>query len=125
MNAECRMKESTDSAFCILHSSFPLQRSLNRLPNIRLQPVADFDVVVVGDLDAALEARLDLLGVFLHAAERFDREVLGNHLALADQPQLAAALNVPVGDEAAGDVAELGDLEDLPHLGMAVELLAN
>ena len=38
----------------------------------RLDDVADFDVVVAGDLDAALEAFADLADIFLEALERFE-----------------------------------------------------
>ena len=37
-----------------------LQRSLHLLDAVRLDDVADLDVVVAGDLDAALEALADL-----------------------------------------------------------------
>src|SRR3954468_22133385 len=88
-----------------------LQRPLELLPHVRLEDVADLDVVVVGELDAALETRLDFLDVVLDPAERFDREVLGDDDAAAGEADLAAALHVAVGDEAAGNVAELGHLE--------------
>src|SRR5438105_8581892 len=90
-----------------------LESSLDRLPDVRLEHVADLDVVVVGQLDAALEAGLDLADVLLHAAQRLDREVLGDDRAAAGEADLAAALDVAVGDEAAGDVAEAADFEHL------------
>src|SRR5207247_7759354 len=76
-------------------------------------------------LDATLEAGLDFAGVLLDPAERLDREVLGNDGAAAREPDLAAALDVPVGDEAAGDVAEAADLEHLADLDVSVELFAD
>src|SRR5687768_13165211 len=111
-----RMNKSTTTA---------LQRPLELLADVCLEPVADLDVVVALELDAALEAALDVLHVFLHAAERVDREVFRDHLAVADQADLAAALDVAVGDHAAADVADLADLEDLAYLGVAVQLLAD
>src|SRR5688572_4807201 len=106
-------------------SPLPLQRALERLADVRFVPVTHLHVVVVRQLDAALEPGLHFLHVVLHAAERFDREILGDDLAVANEADLAAALDVPVGDEAAGDVAELGHLEHLPHFHMAVQLLAD
>src|SRR5688572_26844701 len=102
-----------------------LQRPLDLLADVRLQPVADLDVVVVRQLDAALEAALDVLHVFLDAAERLDREVFGDHLAVADQADLAAALDVAIRHHAPADVADLADLEHLADLGVAVQLLAH
>src|SRR5688572_6459991 len=75
-----------------------LQRPLELLADVRLEAVADLDVVIPGQLDAALEAALDVLYVFLQAAERFDREVFRDHLPVADQADLAAALDVAVSD---------------------------
>src|SRR5688500_944010 len=117
------MKKAADRLPFILHpSSFSLglQRSLDRLPDVRLEDVADLDVVVVGELDAALEAGLHLADVLLHAAERLDRQVLRDDRAAAGEADLAAALDVAVGDEAAGDVAEAADLEHLPDLHVPV-----
>src|SRR5689334_6328534 len=48
----------------------PLQGPLERLPHVGLEGVADLDVVVVGELDAALQAGLDLADVVLEALER-------------------------------------------------------
>src|SRR5687767_5895414 len=110
------MKEEV--AFILPPSPFilALKRSLDRLPDVRLEDVADLDVVVVGELDAALEAGLDLADVLLHTAERLDRQVFGDDRPAAGEADLAAALDVPVGDEAAGDVAQAADLEHLADL---------
>src|SRR5262249_36732373 len=77
-----------------------------------------------GELDAALEPGLYFLHIVLHATQRLDRQVLGDHAAVANETDLAPALDVPVGDEAAGDVADAADLEHLADFRVAVELLA-
>src|SRR6185437_16300623 len=87
--------------------------------------VADLDVVVVGELDAAFEAGLDFLDVVLEAFERLDREVFGDDRPAAGEADATAALNVAVGDQTAGDVADLADLDDGADLGVAVQLLAD
>ena len=75
------------------------------------------------DLDAALEVLGDFLDVVLEPLEGLDRPLV-DLAALADQPGLGRALDRPLGDEAAGDGADLGDLEDLPDHGAAeVDLL--
>ena len=95
------------------------------LTNIGFQAIPDFDVVVAGDLQAAFQAGFDFLHVILHALERLEREVFDDHHPVADEANLAAALDVAVGDEAPGDVADLADLEDLPDLRVAVQFLAD
>src|SRR5439155_7332803 len=102
-----------------------LQRPLEGFANVRFEPIADLDVVVPGQLDAALQARLHFLHVLLYAAKRFDREVFGDDAPVADETDLASALDVPVGNVAPGNVADARDLEHLPDLDMPVELLAN
>src|SRR6476661_8249292 len=101
-----------------------LKRSLKRLPDIRLQPVSNLDVVVIGKLDAALKAALHFLHIVLAAAQRFDRQVFDDDYAAANQAHLAAALDVAVGAHAAGDVADARYFEDLADLGVAVQLFA-
>ena len=47
-----------------------------------------------------------------------------DHDRVADQAELGLARDLALGDEAAGDGADLGDGEDLADLGLAHELLA-
>src|SRR5205085_21258 len=51
--------------------------------------------------------------------ERLDREVVGDHDAVPDQPRLAVAVDRAGPDDAAGDVAHPRHPEDLPDLGGA------
>src|SRR6187401_1761473 len=85
-----------------------------------LDDVADLQIVVALEADAALEARLDLGHVVLEAAQRaelalVDLDVVAQQAGL----RLARALDDAVGDHAAADGAELRRLEDLPHFGRA------
>ena len=82
------------------------QRPLERLADVGFQNIADLDVVVAGDLDAAFEAGFDFLDIVLEPLERFEGKILGDDDAVADEANFAAALNVAVGDETAGDVAD-------------------
>src|SRR3712207_4256562 len=85
------------SSFILPPSSFPLQRPLELFPEVGFENVADLDVVVVRELDAPLQARLDLLDVVLDAPQGLDGEVLGDDDAAAGEADLAAALHVAVG----------------------------
>src|SRR5689334_20383553 len=99
-----------------------LQRALEFLRDIRLEAVADLDVVVAGELDATLEALLDFLHVVLHPLQRVDGQAFGDDLAVADQSNLVGSHDVAVGAHATGDVAQPADLEDLPNLDVAMDL---
>src|SRR5262245_14225594 len=80
-----------------------------------LDDVAHLDVVVPSDPETALEAFLDLAHVVLEALQRV--ELAGvDDLAVANQAHPVVALDEALHHVAAGDVAELGDLEDLTHL---------
>ena len=54
-----------------------LERPLHLLDAVRLDHVVDLDVVVAGDLDAALEALADLADVVLEALERLQAGASG------------------------------------------------
>ena len=85
-----------------------------------LDHVADLDVVVVLERHAALEAVLDLADLVLEALQRLQRAFVDHHV-VAQQADLGAALDHAFRDHAAGDVAGLGDAEDLADLRVAEE----
>src|SRR5207248_1815923 len=82
-----------------------------------LDHVADLQVVVLVEADAALEAGLHLAHVVLEAAQRADLSLV-DHDVVAQQARLrvAGARDAPFGDHAAGDRAELRHLERLAHV---------
>src|SRR5258706_3834301 len=90
----------------LVYATLFLQRSLERLADVRLEHVEFLDIVVTGELDAAFQAGFDFLDVVLEALERLDREILGDDRPIADETDLAAALDVAIGAEAACDVAD-------------------
>src|SRR6185312_1282976 len=94
------------------------QRPRDLLDAIRLDQVAYFDVVEILDADAALEPFADFAHVVLEALERRQRAVVGFD-AVANHADAPRARDDPAAHEAARDRADLGDLEDLPHLGLA------
>src|SRR5271169_4042893 len=75
--------------------------------------------IAVADADTALEALADLGRVVLEPAQRVDREVVGDHHAVPDQPRLAVAVDRPGTDDAPGDVPDPRHPEDLPDLRRA------
>src|SRR5262249_21647419 len=81
-----------------------------------LDDVADLDVLVAVEPDAALEALLDLRDVVLEAAQRPDLPLV-DHAVVAEQPQLRAARDRAFRDVAARDDAELRHLERVADLG--------
>src|SRR5882672_3458218 len=79
-----------------------------------LDDVALFEVVVVGEADAAFVVRLDLADVVAEAPQRLD-PIGRDHLAIA--PDTSAGPDDPtVGDERTGDDRALADPEDLADL---------
>src|SRR5688500_20041351 len=84
---------------------------------VGLDDVADLDVVVPGDGDAALVAEGDLTNVVLEAPEA--RDLTGvDDLAVTQQPRLGVADDLAVGDVASGD-NRLRGAERVPDLGGA------
>src|SRR5690606_28772961 len=73
----------------------------------RLDLVPDLDVVEPPEPDPALEALADLGDVVLEPAQRLDREPVGDHDAVADDPGLRVARDGAAPHEHTGDVAEL------------------
>src|SRR5262245_37766515 len=92
-----------------------LQRRTHLLDIEALDLVAGADVLVVLEGHAALEAGVDLAHLVLEALECLQRALV-DHRVVAQQADLGAALDHAFGDHAARDVADLGDLEDLPDL---------
>src|SRR5204863_1958666 len=80
--------------------------------------VADLDILVTGEVDAALDALADFADIVLEALERGDL-TLPEFGAFAEEANLGVAADEAIGDAAAGDLADLGDLEDVEHLGAA------
>src|SRR5688572_26030060 len=99
------------------------QRAGDFLDLEALDDVALLDVVVVLERHAALEAFLDLAHFVLEALEGLEGAFVDHH-AVAQQAHLGAALDRAFDHHAAGDLAELGDVEDFADLGVAQELLA-
>src|SRR5574337_269003 len=76
-----------------------------------LEDVTLPDVVEVLQLDAALEAFLDLAHVVLHALQGLDFAGVDDHV-VAQQAEARVAPDQPRGDHAAGDGADLARDED-------------
>src|SRR5262245_12293939 len=81
-----------------------LYRRRHSLDDERLDHVADLDVVVLLEADAALEAGLDLGDVVLEPAQRADPALVDDDV-VAEEPRLriAGAGNRPLDDNAAGN----------------------
>src|ERR1700728_3945499 len=90
----------------------------------RLDHVADFDIFVILERHAAFETFTHFAHFFLEAAQSLQRALVDDHV-VAQQANLGAAADHAFGDHTAGDLAGLGDHEDLPDLGIAQEVLAD
>src|SRR3954453_15892260 len=84
-----------------------------------LDDVVDLDVVVVAERDTALETFTHLGDVVLEPAQTRDRDVVGDHGAVPDEPGLGVADDRAGADDAAGDVADLARAEHLADLRSA------
>src|SRR5215472_5948364 len=83
-----------------------VQRAGHFLDAIRLDQVADFDVVEILDSDAALETFPHLAGIILEPLERCQRPVI--HLdAIADDPDARGPRDDPAAHEAPRDRSDL------------------
>src|SRR5207237_3925314 len=80
-------------------------RALDLANVVGLEDVAFLDVVEVLEVDAALEALLDLAHVVLEGPQLGDRRVV-DHGALADDAAARAAADDAARDVAAGDGAD-------------------
>src|SRR3954462_7371703 len=84
-----------------------------------LDDVVDLDVVVVAERDTALETFTHLGDVVLEPAQTRDRDVVGDHGAVPDEPGLRVADDRAGADDATGDVADLARPEHLADLRSA------
>src|SRR4051794_34821951 len=89
---------------------------------VGLDDVAFLDVVARQG-KTTLVAVANLGGIVLLPLQRRDGDRLGHHDVVAEQTRLGVASHDARGDEAAGDVADLGRPEDRPDLGTAELLL--
>src|SRR5438105_10342572 len=92
-----------------------------RLDDEGFDDVADLDVVVAFEHDAALETGGDLADIVLHPTERGDRAFPDGLLA-PDEAGLRAAPDEAVGHHAARDRRLVGG-EDLAHLSVPEDAL--
>src|SRR5690242_16616927 len=86
---------------------------------VGLDDVFQLEVAVVAERETTLETFADLGGVVLEPLERADREVLRDHLAVAEQARPGVAADLARQDHATRDRADLGGLEDVADLGAA------
>ncbi len=98
---------------------YGLKGACDFLDVIGFDEVAFFDVVEVGESDAAFCAGLDLSDVVFEAAERGDLAGVEDDDAVACEADHGVVFDDSVGDDAAGDVPEFGDFEDLFDVGVA------
>ena len=104
--------------------TLPLQSIAVLLHLEALKDVAFLDVLELGQGDAALKARGNLLGVILETLQAGDR-ILADDDAVTDQTQLGVAGDPCRRYAAACDGADAGDLVDLADLGLAQGDLAD
>ena len=101
---------------CETHGKPQRLNHLSRTGNFEhLYLVTDFDVVIVSDANTAFVTILDFLNVVLEASQRRDLAFVDHHI-VAQQANASAARDRSVGDVAAGDDPDLGDLEGLANL---------
>ena len=94
------------------------ERALNRFHPITFDHVADAHVLEILERHAAFLAGGDFSGIVLEALELRELAFVHDHI-VADQPHIGAALDRAVGDAAAGDLADLRDVEDFEDLRVA------
>src|SRR5688572_17656423 len=90
---------------------------------VELHHIARLHVVEAFHADTALEPGVHLTHVFLEVLERRDLAVVDLH-AVAQHTNPRVARRLALGDLGARDGSDLGDAEDLSHLGAADDLLA-
>src|SRR4029077_18408979 len=100
-----------------------LKRALDGFDVEAFDDVALLHVLVVGERHAALLAGLHLAHLVLETLER-RKLAFVDHDIVADEAHPRAAAHDTVGDAAAGNLADLGDREDLEDLRVAEQLFA-
>ena len=96
---------------------------LDLFHNVRFNDIADLDVVVLFEAQAALVALRDFLDGVLEALERGEVTLVDDD-AVAHDTHVARALDLAVGDIAACDGADGRDLVGLANFGVADDGLA-
>src|SRR5690554_4258265 len=102
--------------------SSELARDLLHIEHFDL--IAGPDVVVVLDPDAALGPAAHLADIILEAPQRLQHTLVDHHV-VAQYADGLAAVNRALGDDAPGNLAELGRTEYFPNLGDTDDLLAD
>src|SRR5262245_47756603 len=80
--------------------------------------VADLDILIALEGHAAFVAFLHLAHLVLEALEGLEGALV-DHDVVAQQAHLGAPLDLALGDHAAGDLADLADVEHLADLRIA------
>src|ERR1700689_3970867 len=93
------------------------QRALDGLHAITLDDVADPHVAVILERHAAFLAGLHFLHFVLEALQGRELAFVNDEV-VADQADIGAAFHGAVGDAAARDLADLGNVEDFQDLGV-------
>src|SRR5712691_9249211 len=98
------------------------QATRHLLDLVGLDDIADLHVLVALERRAALVAARHLACVLFEALEAADAPVVDDDV-VAQEPRPRTAHDLAVADEAARHLADAGDVERLPHLGPAEDLL--
>ena len=86
-----------------------------------LDEIANLDVVVILEPGATLVPFTGLSDFVLETTQGLQGALVNNHV-VPQQPHLRAAADIALGHETAGDLADLGDVEDLANFRVAQEL---
>src|SRR6266850_7908218 len=103
--------ETPETRNCMLRNRF----GGNSLGDKALDEIANLDVAVVCDVDAAFEAGAHLADVFFEAAQRSNLAFEDHHV-VAQQAYLAVTLDGAILHVATGNSAHLGHAEGVAHL---------
>ena len=95
-----------------------LERAGNFLDLERFDHIAFANIVIVFDGHAALKAVADFADIVLEAPERPELTLIDDHV-IAQQTASGIAADDAIHDTATGNLADLGDRENLADLGMA------